>query len=241
MAAPVGTRTGAGYRPLRQGPIPTTPREKAGAVYPNAATAESDPEVVSELHSTKVIGTCNAAVAIKEADGSVQVHRKTSKHAGAVVGLLLTPAILGSAIVGGVAGSVVGHFWRGLDRDYINELGEMLDSGEAALIVVGKDRLDEEIRKAVLVAQKHIQEGAQGRRQGARQGACAGLQGDTGGGALRHRLVPVGPTPGARSSTRSVPACLCTGLTVPGRVRYRPSHAGRGGAHGTQRRLGPAR
>ena len=133
-------------------------------VYPNAATAESDLEVVRELHSSKVIGTYDAAVATKEADGSVQVHRKTSKHvgwtgvaAGAVVGLLFPPAIIGSAIVGGAAGSVVGHFWRSLDRGDIKELGEMLDSGEAALIVVGKDRLDEEFNKAGLVAQKHIQ------------------------------------------------------------------------------------
>ena len=133
-------------------------------VYPNTATAESDLEVVRELHSSKVIGTYDAAVAIKEADGSVQVHRKTSKHvgwtgvaAGAVVGLLFPPAIIGSAIVGGAAGSVVGHFWRSLDRGDIKELGEVLDSGEAALIVVGKDRLDEEFRKAGLVAEKHIQ------------------------------------------------------------------------------------
>jgi uncharacterized membrane protein len=133
-------------------------------VYPNAATAESDLDVVRELHSGKVIGAYDAAVATKEADGSVQVHRKTSRHAGwtgvaagAVVGLLFPPAIIGSAIVGGAAGSVVGHFWRSLDRGDIKELGEMLDSGEAALIVVGKDRLDEEFRKAGLVAQKHIQ------------------------------------------------------------------------------------
>jgi uncharacterized membrane protein len=94
----------------------------------------------------------------------VQVRRKTSKHvgwtgaaAGAVVGLLFPPSIIGTAIVGGAAGSVVGYFWRSLDRGDIKELGELLDSGQAALIVVGKDRLDEEFQKAGLVAQKHIQ------------------------------------------------------------------------------------
>lgn len=133
-------------------------------VYPDKATADSDLDVVRELHSSKVIGTYDAAVATKEPDGSVQVHRKSSKHAGwtgvaagAVVGLLFPPAIIGSAIVGGAAGSVVGHFWRSLDRGDIKELGELLDSGEAALIVVGKDRLEEEFRRAGLVAQKHIQ------------------------------------------------------------------------------------
>jgi uncharacterized membrane protein len=133
-------------------------------VYPDTATAESDLEVVRELHASKVIGTFDAGVATKEADGSVQVRRKSSRHAGwtgvaagAVVGLLFPPSIIGTAIVGGAAGSVVGHFWRSLDRGDIKELGELLDSGQAALIVVGKDRLDEEFRKAGLVAQKHIQ------------------------------------------------------------------------------------
>ncbi|MGY4857185.1 DUF1269 domain-containing protein [Cryobacterium sp. AP23] len=133
-------------------------------VYPDTATAESDLEVVSELHASKVIGTYDAGVATKQADGSVEVRRKTSKHAGwtgvaagAVVGLLFPPSIIGTAIVGGAAGGVVGHFWRGLDRGDLKELGELLDSGEAALIVIGKDRLDEEFRKAGLVAQKHIQ------------------------------------------------------------------------------------
>ena len=133
-------------------------------VYGDTATAESDLEVVRDLHSRKVIGAFDAAVAVKEADGSVQVHRKTSKHAGwsgvaagAVVGLLFPPSIIGTAIVGGAAGSVIGHFWRGLDRGDVKELGEMLDSGEAALIVVGKDRLEEELQKAGLVAQKHLQ------------------------------------------------------------------------------------
>jgi len=133
-------------------------------VYHDKATADSDLEVVRELHAGKVIGTYDAAVATKEPDGSVQIHRKTSRHAGwtgvaagAVVGLLFPPAIIGSAIVGGAAGTVVGHFWRSLDRGDLKDLGEMLDSGEAALIVVGKDRLEEEFQKAGLVAQKHIQ------------------------------------------------------------------------------------
>lgn len=133
-------------------------------VYQDKATADSDLEVVRELHAGKVIGAYDAAVATKEPDGSVQIHRKTSRHAGwtgvaagAVVGLLFPPAIIGSAIVGGAAGSVVGHFWRSLDRGDLKDLGEMLDSGEAALIVVGKDRLEEEFHKAGLVAQKHIQ------------------------------------------------------------------------------------
>ena len=133
-------------------------------VYPDTATAEADLDVVRDLHAAKVIGTYDAGVATKEADRTVQVQRNTTNHAGwtgaaagAVVGLLFPPSIIGTAIIGGAAGSVVNHFWRSLDRGDIKELGELLDSGEAALIVVGKDRLEEEFRKAGLVAQRHLQ------------------------------------------------------------------------------------
>ena len=51
-------------------------------VYSDTATAESDLEVVRELHSSKVIGTYDAAVASKEPDGTVKVHRTASTHAG---------------------------------------------------------------------------------------------------------------------------------------------------------------
>jgi hypothetical protein len=39
----------------------------------------------------------------------------------------------------------------------VAELGEALDTGEALLIVVGRDKLDEALRKAGLKAQKQLE------------------------------------------------------------------------------------
>ena len=74
-----------------------------------------------------------------------------------MVGVLFPPALIGAIAVGGVTGGLVGHFTRGMSRKDVHELGELLDSGEACLIVIGKDKLDEQLEKAGLKATKHIE------------------------------------------------------------------------------------
>jgi len=135
-------------------------------VYGNPVDATADLEVVRALHADGVIGTYDAAVAVKQVDGSVTVekHEKPTQHGawtgiavGAVIGVLFPPSILGMAAVGGVTGGLVGHFWKGMSRKDVAELGEALDTGEALLIVVGRDKLDEALRKAGLKAQKQFE------------------------------------------------------------------------------------
>ena len=76
--------------------------------------------------------------------------------AGAVVGVLFPPAIIGSAIVGGLAGGVGGHLWKGLSRSDVKELGEVIDEGEAALLVIGDVTVSKALEKAELRAVKQI-------------------------------------------------------------------------------------
>jgi len=135
-------------------------------VYSNPVVAREDLEIVRDLYAAKVIGTYDAAVATKEADGTVSVSKweKPTQHgawtgiaAGAVVGILFPPSILGMAALGGVAGGVIGHFHDGMSRSDVKELGELLDAGEAALIVIGRDKLDEELQKAGIRAEKQVE------------------------------------------------------------------------------------
>ena len=133
-------------------------------VYDDPAIAEEDLDLVRNLHDTKVIGTYDAGIATKDAEGNVKVKRAQSKHpgwtgigAGAVVGLLFPPSILAMAVVGGAAGGVIGHFSRALSRSDVKELGDMLDSGQAALIVIGKDKISAELEKAGLRALKRTE------------------------------------------------------------------------------------
>ena len=135
------------------------------AVYDNIADAESDFLAVFDLHAAKAIGTFDAAV-IEKRDDKVHVHKaeKPTQHGawtgigvGAVVGILFPPSIIGTAIVGGAAGGVIGHLWKGMSRGDLKDLGEALDDGNAALIVMGESRIDEQIDKAVTRARKVLQ------------------------------------------------------------------------------------
>lgn len=133
-------------------------------VYDDPAIAEDDLGIVRDLHEAKIIGTYDAGIATKDADGDIKVKRAGSAHAGwtgvgagAVVGLLFPPTIIAMAAAGGATGGIIGHFSRGLTRSDVKELGEMLDSGQAALIVVGKDRLADALEKAGLRALKRTE------------------------------------------------------------------------------------
>jgi uncharacterized membrane protein len=135
------------------------------ATYGNEDDAQADYEVVKELYAADAIGNFDAAVIRKDADGKVHVNKDetaTRKGAwggaavGAVVGVLFPPSILATAGVGALAGGLGGHFLKGLSRKDVKELGEQLDSGEVALLVVGDWQLDKAIDKAFSRAVKKM-------------------------------------------------------------------------------------
>ena len=57
---------------------------------------------------------------------------------------------------GAAIGGVGGHLWRGISRSDVKELGELIDAGEAALLVVGASTIEAALDKADLKAEKHI-------------------------------------------------------------------------------------
>src|SRR5262249_31876674 len=66
---------------------------------------------------------------------------------GALVGILFPPSILVSGALGAGAGGLVGHFWRGMSRGDMKDVGEALDAGEVALVVVGESKVEEALAK----------------------------------------------------------------------------------------------
>jgi uncharacterized membrane protein len=133
--------------------------------YPSEAAARADYDLVKDLHTVDVIGTYDAAVITKDSSGKVHVNKDemATRHggwggaaAGAVVGILFPPSIIGTALVGGAIGAVSGHLWRGISRSDVKELGELLDDGEAALLVVGANTLEQALDNAGLKAAKHV-------------------------------------------------------------------------------------
>jgi hypothetical protein len=137
----------------------------AGA-YESEADAQLDYEVIKELHAAGVIGGYDAAVIHKGADGKVHVNKdetSTRKGAwggavvGAVVGILFPPSIIAGAAIGALAGGVGGHIFKGMSRSDMKDLGELLDEGQAGLVVVGDWQLEEAIDKAFAHAERTIE------------------------------------------------------------------------------------
>ena len=145
--------------------------------YPSEAGARADYDIVKDLHTVDVVGTYDAAVITKDSSGKVHVNKDemATRHggwggaaAGAVVGILFPPAIIGTALVGGAIGAVSGHLWRGISRSDVKELGELLDDGEAALLVVGANTLAGGARQGRAEARQARHQA--GRRQYRRRG-----------------------------------------------------------------------
>ena len=133
------------------------------AVYADRADAEADYDTLLDLHSAALVGSYDVALMHKDDEGKVHVskHEKPTQHGawtgaavGALVGVIFPPAILGSAAVGAAAGGGIGHVMRGMSRKDARELGEQLDAGEAALIVIGRSRVREQLDKALARAEK---------------------------------------------------------------------------------------
>ena len=136
------------------------------ATYPSTDDAWADYDILLDLHAQKLVGTYDAAVINKDADGKVHVHKheKATQHGawggiavGALVGVLFPPSIIAGAAVGGVVGGLGGHFRKGLSRGDAKELGEALDAGTASLVVIGESRVGEQLDKALTHAEKSVE------------------------------------------------------------------------------------
>ncbi len=134
--------------------------------YPSEVVAQADYEVVKDLHAMGAVGTYDAAVITKDDSGKVHVNKDESATrrgawggiaVGAVVGLLFPPSIIGSAAIAGAVGGVGGHLWKGMSRSDAKEFGELIDAGEACLLVVGESTIQDALDKAGLKAERQVE------------------------------------------------------------------------------------
>lgn len=135
------------------------------ASYDSAVDAEVDFEAASQLYAAGLIGTYDAAL-ITKSNGKVHVHKteKPTRHGawtgiavGAVLGLLFPPSVVGAAAVGGVAGGVIGHLRKGLSRGDMKDVGDALRDGQAAVVVIGESRIDEQLERTLARANRRLE------------------------------------------------------------------------------------
>ena len=133
------------------------------ATYPDEQAAREDYQLVKEAHAEGLVGSYDAAVVTKDVTGKVHENKDetSTRHgawwgvaAGAAVGVLFPPSILGAAAVGGVVGGVGGHLAKGMSRSQAKELGDFINPGEAGLLVVGESKVEQVLAKSIKRAEK---------------------------------------------------------------------------------------
>jgi len=134
-------------------------------IYENVDAAKSDFAEFKEAYKEGFIGLYDAGILEKKEDGKVrldkwekptQIGALAGATVGVLVGIIFPPALIGEAIVIGAAGGLIGHFWKGMSRKDVKELGEELDAGEAALIFIGESKVEEEMGKIFKHAEKQV-------------------------------------------------------------------------------------
>jgi uncharacterized membrane protein len=134
--------------------------------YDSVEDAKADLEELKELHREHFVGTYDAAVLTKNEEGKVEIVDKIEKPTqhggwaglavGAAIGLLFPPSVLVSGLVGAGAGAIIGHLRSGMSRSDLNEIGEMLEESDAALIVIGEGTIERGVEEATRRAKKEI-------------------------------------------------------------------------------------
>jgi uncharacterized membrane protein len=142
------------------------------AVYDDLVPAREDYEAIEELATTHDVHVHDVAI-VEHRDGDVSIARRDERSAahaaeggiivGALLGILFPPALVGlliGAAAGGGIGGVIGHLWRGFSRGDLKDLGEAIEDGHCAVVVIGTaaqlDAVESSLSRAERVVRKDL-------------------------------------------------------------------------------------
>ena len=147
----------------------------AVATYAYKAEAEQDYDAIQGIKHQGQIDHLAIAMVVKDEDGNLAIdrHDSTAKHlawGGGVLGGVLTvvSAPLGIVFLGPLAastaawagvGGLVGHFWKNIPKEQVRKMGDLLDEGDAGLVIVAVNPKGAEIEALLAnAAQKVVQD-----------------------------------------------------------------------------------
>ena len=121
-------------------------------VYPTKSAAEADQKTVKKLHASDMTGKFETTVITRDEQGQVHVAKGEGNSqtwaakglvVGAVLGALFPPSILltagAGAALGELGASRNGLELKGIPAKDLDQLGQAINPGEAALVVVGEE------------------------------------------------------------------------------------------------------
>jgi uncharacterized membrane protein len=145
------------------------------ASYHSVTDAEADYELVKALYySAAASHDFDAAVLDRDEEGKVRVvrkHEQPTRHGaakglgwglaiGAACALFPPIGIVGALAAGGSAGAVIGavtgHVKAGLDNADLKQLGEVLQKGQAGLIVVYAVNMADQVAASIKAQDKYV-------------------------------------------------------------------------------------
>ena len=148
--------------------------------YDNLDDAEADYKAVKDLYyDLGLMDTFDAAVLYKKDNGKVKIKEKHEQPtrqgawagagwglAGGLVAALFPAVVVGTGLLAATAGAgaaygaLVGHVVGGMSCGNLKELGELLDEGQAGLVVIAAtdvgDRVADALKGAGKVLRKEL-------------------------------------------------------------------------------------
>jgi uncharacterized membrane protein len=120
--------------------------------FEDTETAEEVRKKLKEVERMEALSLEDAAVVVKDEKGKVHVHGETGRAAkigavgGGLLGLLLMGlfAPIGGIVIGAVGGALFGKMLNlGVDKQFVDDVGESLEPGGSALFLIVRDALPE--------------------------------------------------------------------------------------------------
>jgi uncharacterized membrane protein len=140
-----------------------------GASYDSVSDAEVDYQAVKDLYAAAGVGhEFDAAILERGDDGKVKVakkHEASTRHGaweglaiGAVAAILPGIGLAAGAAVGAGIGAVAGHMKGGMKDSDLKELGEVLNKGQAGLIVIYATNMADQVAASMKAEDRFVSE-----------------------------------------------------------------------------------
>jgi uncharacterized membrane protein len=137
------------------------------AGFGSVEDARSDFKEVKRLNQEGKLDSLDAALVFKDEDGKVHLRKREHRTvqgvwrgfaAGALVGVLLPPAMPVTATMNATRAGSMAYMIKGMPRGKVKELGEALEAGEAALVLLSGSPVEAQLDSTLTRADRKVEE-----------------------------------------------------------------------------------